>query len=375
MNDHRLRQADPYSARDLDGAEVDLLEEILAAPATPLGDRRPRKPRSLRRSLLVSVAAAASITVAVGVPALIANRNDALRPETAPPGATPSRVTPIKFAAAAVRVAEQNPRILVTAPGWKVRTVEGFDPKTGEMTFQLGPDQWRETPVYGDAHSLVGESRTNAAPRFEVTWYPSDQYEQYRSSREDVGGLQHVDVLGHRSQMVSYSATDHAVMLPPLGGVFLELRGTVGDEAEFKRFLAESIEQVDVPTWLAAMPASVVTSGGAEKAAASVLADIPVPPGFDRVAITRGVALDSYQFGAKVTGAVACGWIEEWERARSAGDDPAVARAVDALAGSRQWKVLQDMKAEGDYPETIWRYADEVAAGRLPEGFRQGLGC
>lgn len=379
MNDHRLRQADPYRGRDLHGADVDLLEEILADQAAPTRLRETRRHRSLGRRLAVSVAAAAAVTAAVGVPALIAERDTAAPleagPSSTPSQVTPSRVTPIRYAAAAVRVAEENPRILVAAPGWKVRTVEGFDPHNGETTFQLGPDRWRETPVYGDGGSLAGTSRTNAAPHFEVTWYPRDQYESYRADRATVGGLQHVTVLGRRAQMVSYSATDHAVMLPPQGEVFIELRGRLGNEAEFKRFLAEDVEQVGVGTWLAAMPASVVTSGSAETAAAAVLADIAVPPGFDRVAVARGLALDSYQFGAKVTGEVACGWIAEWDRARRAGDEAAARRAADALAGSRNWKVLAEMDAEGDYPEVIWGYADQVSAGRFPTGYRQGLGC
>lgn len=33
------------------------------------------------------------------------------------------------------------------------------------------------------------------------------------------------------------------------------------------------------------------------------------------------------------------------------------------------------MKAEGDYPEVIWQFADEVGAGRVPEGYQDGLGC
>jgi hypothetical protein len=33
------------------------------------------------------------------------------------------------------------------------------------------------------------------------------------------------------------------------------------------------------------------------------------------------------------------------------------------------------MNADGDYPEVVWQYADEVGAGQVPEGFREGLGC
>lgn len=380
MNDDRLtqllRDADPYDSGDLGGADLALLDEIVAAPAV---DQLARRRRSLRRSLVSGVAVAATITAVVGTVSLLSSPEGTRSPGATPPPTDPgpSVVTPIKYAAAAVRVAEQNPRILVTAPGWKVRTVEGFSPASGEMTFQLGPDKWREVTTYGEADSgsLMGRSRVNDAPRFEVTWYPRDQYESYRADRARESGLQHLSVLGKRSQMISYSTTEHAVMLPPEGEVFIELRGSVGNEAEFKRFLAEDIEQVDVGAWLAAMPESVVTSGSADKAATAVLAGIPLPPGFDRGSLARGVALDPYQFGAKMTGAVACGWIAEWDRARRAGDDAAAQRAADALGTSRQWKVLNEMNAEGDYPEAIWGYADQVQAGTYPEGYRSGLGC
>lgn len=382
MNDNRLtlllHDADPYDAArvaDLGGADLELLEEILGVPATD--ELTARKHRSLRRRLLTGVAVAASITAVVGTVSLLASPDGSTDPSVTPrpTDRVPSVVTPIKYAAAAVRVAEQNPRILVTASGWKVRTVEGFSPTSGEMTFQLGPDQWREAPTYGEAGSLVGRSRVNDAPRFEVTWYPRDQYEAYRADRARENGLQRLPVLDRSSQMISYAAGDHAVILPPEGKVFLELRGWVGDEAAFKRFLAEDIEQVGVDAWLAAMPESVVTSGSADKAATAILADIPLPPGFDLGSVAGGVALDSYQYGAKVTGAVTCGWIAEWDRARRAGDDAAAQRAADALGTSRQWKVLNDMNAEGDYPEAIWGYADQVQAGVFPEGYRSGLGC
>ncbi len=42
---------------------------------------------------------------------------------------------------------------------------------------------------------------------------------------------------------------------------------------------------------------------------------------------------------------------------------------------SRDWPVLLEMDAEGDYPEVVWEYADQIAAGQTPAGFEGGLGC
>ena len=45
------------------------------------------------------------------------------------------------------------------------------------------------------------------------------------------------------------------------------------------------------------------------------------------------------------------------------------------MATSRDWAILREMDAEGDYPEVVWEMADDLAAGRVPEGWRGALGC
>ena len=45
------------------------------------------------------------------------------------------------------------------------------------------------------------------------------------------------------------------------------------------------------------------------------------------------------------------------------------------LGTARDWPVLNDMDARGDYPEVVWEYAAAVAAGEVAEGHREGLGC
>jgi hypothetical protein len=75
-----------------------------------------------------------------------------------------------------------------------------------------------------------------------------------------------------------------------------------------------------------------------------------------------------------VIGAVGCGWIEEWKRAKAAGDDAAVTRAQQVLKGSHDWAALQEMNAEG-YPRMFWFYTDPVAAGREPGAYKRALSC
>ena len=69
--------------------------------------------------------------------------------------------------------------------------------------------------------------------------------------------------------------------------------------------------RVDVRTWLAALPANIVTPDRAGAAAAEVLADVPLPPGFDVGSLDVRGADDPYQFGAAMTGRVGCAWIAE----------------------------------------------------------------
>lgn len=392
MTDHDLdllvRAADPWPTDrplDLDGADDALFEEICARPAV---DRRAlvrrrlqrtRRASALRTRLAVAVVTAVGMTAAIGVPALLSghdeDRPSVQRPPTSGPAPQPATTAPLTYPAAAVRVARANPRVLVTAPGWEVRQVEGFDPRAGEMTFQQGPDRIRHEEYLG------GQLVVNDAPRLEVTWYPREQYDAFRAERAQEAHRQDVTVFGRTAQMISYSATEHAVLLPPKGRVFLELRGNVGDEAAFKRFLADDVEQVDIRTWLAAMPPSVVTADNLDTSVRRALVGIPLPPGFDATSLDRGLALDRYQFGARLTGMVACGWIGEWERARRSGHLAAADRAALALGTSRDWPLLHEMDAEGDYPEVVWQYAEAVASApagsgtAAVEGYRGALGC
>lgn len=112
-----------------------------------------------------------------------------------------------------------------------------------------------------------------------------------------------------------------------------------------------------------------------QDAADKVLADVPLPPGFDRAALDGLGTNDPYQFGAEVTSLVGCGWIDEYLRAERAGDTAAVNRAADALRSSHNWKVLRQMVDAGDWAEVFWEISDKVAAGDVPSGYTEGLGC
>jgi hypothetical protein len=103
-------------------------------------------------------------------------------------------------------------------------------------------------------------------------------------------------------------------------GSTIEIRGTARDLHDFTSTLS-LFHQVDLDTWLAAMPASVVTPSSRADVVDQMLADMPLPPRFNLARLHIGPLRDRYQLGAQVSAAVGCGWIDEWLSAKPDGDD------------------------------------------------------
>ncbi|WP_262284314.1 hypothetical protein [Micromonospora sp. MA102] len=357
--DRLVRDADPYRPGfigGLDGAKQALLEEIMSEPTpdrvaeAPQPRSRPR--RGLVRRLAGPLTAAAAL---VGVLAVVtvhgqppddrqAAPTDTVGPTTAGP------TTSVAFSPVALQAAERNPRLLIDEPGWKVTTVYGFAEKQGTIAFRKGGRQ------------------------LDMNWYPADQYAGYHADRRQVSAPEAVKVDGWSGDLFRYRSDDFAVMLRPRDGVFVELRASGANRTEFDRTLTHVV-RVDVRTWLAALPPEIVTPARVDERATVVLADIPLPPDFDKAALAGLGTNDAYQFGAQVTSRIGCAWIAEWQRAKRAGDDAALRRAADALRSSHNWQVLHQMNDEGDWPEVFWETADKVAAGDVPRGYDQALGC
>jgi hypothetical protein len=350
--DRMVRAADrnrPDVIEHLDGAEQTLLEEIVSA------DARSQDRRGMLRRTAGALVAAALLTGVLAASTVLRERPD-------DPGAGPAAPTvlddqpaehqagPMVYSAAVIKAAEDNPRLLIDQPGWKVTTVYGFAEEHGTIAFDNGGRQ------------------------MEMNWYPADQYDDYHTDRLAVSKPAPVQVDGRAGDLFRYSDNDFAVMLRPRDGAFVELRVQGLARAAFDRVLAD-VKHVDVPTWLAALPATIVTPGRVDSAAAKILADVPLPPGFDVGTLETVGVNDPYQFGAEVTGRVGCAWIAEWIRADRAGDDAALGKASDALRSSHQWKVLLDMKDEGGWSEVFWETADGVAAGNTSNGYASAIGC
>lgn len=196
------------------------------------------------------------------------------------------------YAAAAVKVAEANPRLLVTAPGWKVTDANEFEIGNGEMTFADG------------------------TRKLSLTWYPARLYRSYLRDRASVSEPRSSRLLGHAATTVDYGRGEYATMLSPFGAVFVELRGRLGGRSAYRSVLA-SLRPVDVDTWLGAMPPSVVAPEAQPRTVRRMLRGIPLPPNFHPIGLTgESTVLDHYSLGVKVADAVACGWVEAWLAAR-----------------------------------------------------------
>jgi hypothetical protein len=246
------------------------------------------------------------------------------------------------FAAAAIEVAETNPRLLVAEPGWSVTDAGEFEADEGEITFSDG------------------------SRRLGIHWYPARQYDEYLRDRADVSTPEVSKLLGQTATTVYYGPpqSEYATMLSPQGDVFLEIRGRL-PQKEYDA-VVHSLRPVDIDAWLGAMPPNVVRPEARPAAVEQMLRGVPLPPGFDAGALQgESSVLNHYQLAAKVGNAVACGWVESWLGATGAGDPARAEEAVAAMASSRHWPLTQVL---GGYPSNIASIAEELESGHLNRG-------
>ena len=224
------------------------------------------------------------------------------------------------WAAPLVKVAESVPRLLVGE--WQVTRADEFAVGQGEMDF------------------------TDGARTVQLSW---------RKGGDPI----------HKDGIIGWEQQGYA----------LELRGEAAAEARAE------LRAVSIDEWLSAMPASVVRPVEGDQVVDQMLRDLPLPPGFDRSELdTGGLPRDRHQLGARVVGAVACGWIATWID----GEPKARAEAIAALKTARSWAVLKEMEREGKYGEVLLQYVDAIAAdgkvvGGKPvsveESYKSALGC
>lgn len=319
----------------LAAARAELLEEIMSTPVHDRPAAVTQPPR--HRRWLVPLAAAAAVAALLVVPTYLLSGEDDAREVPTPASAPPA----------------------ATAHDWVVLQAEG----------------WTATYV-SDAGGEREVQYDNGDATLQVNLREAEARDTYI---EDRRGIDHpkvdpgapVRLLGREGLMWHYSRTDHTTIGEVEGEHYPEVRGSGMDEAAYVGLL-DRLSWTDDAAFEASLPADFVTGGERESTISSMLGGVAMPRGFE---VPPTDEKDPYQLGAHVAGSVACAWLDIFAEAKASGDEEAMQRAAAALGDSRGWDVLHEMNTEGDYPEVLWEYADEVGAGRVPQGYRQGLGC
>ncbi|WP_129669069.1 hypothetical protein [Phytoactinopolyspora endophytica] len=315
----------------LRSAETELMEEIMSTPvletvagAEPPG-RQPRRWVTGRR--LAAVAGIAAVATAAAF--TVQTNTDS--------GSV--------WASEVMKVAESVPRLIVDHPDWQITDAEQFTLNEGTMTVSDGTYQLH-----------VG---------WASEWDYASKVENLQSVYEEERSLA---VAGHEAVLLFSPETGDGTVLWQQGDYVVEVLTltVLNDGQEIDASTLEdvvgSFTQVDVDTWLDAMPDDVVQPDDVEAAVEEMLADIPTPDGFDPTDLAESAGVrDQYHLGADVTGAVACGWIGQWTEATDSGDDSAASEAEEALGSSYDWPILKTMEPEGDFPYVVWGYADALA--------------
>ncbi len=245
------------------------------------------------------------------------------------------------YAAEVLAVAEGSPRLLIDADGWAVTRADEFNAEQGEMTFEHG------------------------ARSADLHWRPADTHVGYVQDRRAGAGIEErITVVGDAGVLFRYAGSDSFTALWLRGEHSLEFRIDGTTEDEFRR-VAEALVAVSVETWLDALPDSVVRPADRDAAVTEMLSGLPLPDTFDRTVLDGAQTSDRYQLGAQVSGAVACGWLDQWAAAERAGDEERQTQAAEALATTPTWPILLEMNDEGDYPEVVWELAAAVNAGDI----------
>ena len=354
---------DAVSRLPLESARAELLEEIMTtvAPDRTTTDEPLRERHGPGRRWLVPLAAAA---VVAGIAA------SSLWWEQVGEGTGPSGSTPVAGLPSGASSGQPAPspepapsvasghRAVLDAPGWTVEHTEASDDGYGEVYYASGRSS------------------------LEITWYPAKSYASYVEDRAHIvdppAPGRPVEVLGRPGQLWAYSAKDHTVIREVQDGHWMEFRGSGMDEAGYLALLAQ-LRLVDLQGFEQALPQRFVTDTERADTVDGILAGITAASGVGypdgRPGGPKSEEQDPYQLGAEVAGSYACAWLDEFATATDAGAAARAAEAARVLSTSHDWPVLDQMNPSGDYPEVLWEYADQAAAGQVPAGYDGGLGC
>jgi hypothetical protein len=322
----------------LESGRAELLEEIMTTVA-PDRQTDPTPTRTSRRNRWVAPLAAAAVVAGLASGTLAWQQHRAEKDDS-------NQVATLGL--------PEGQAVVLDAPGWKV---DG-----------LGGD---------------GIRFHNGDANLEITSYAANDYESYVTDREHIvdppAPGSPVTVLGRPGQLWAYSATDHTVIREVEDGHWMEFRGDGMDRDGFLTLLGQLRMTTDAE-FNAALPDDYVTTDERDVAAQQILAEIRdvshagFPDGTS-LELGDGEAKDHYQFGVEVVAQYTCAWLEDFENAKAHDQQGRADEAARVLGTSRQWPILNQLNAEGDYPEVVWELTDQAVAGQVPDWYSEGLGC
>lgn len=385
-----IAAADPVDPTALRGVDLEAIEaELLAdldgeqlAAAVPPG-ARPDRHRALRLRLAVGTAGLVALATAI----LLLAPGSSKHPSEA-------------YGADLVRFAESSPLLLLEGPGWRVEDVneerrrEGIE---GSVEFVTGrpipPESIRFTTNPRTGRPEI--QRPPAAVRqrqVALSWHDGSLRHWLRQTRSlQYGRWTTAPVLGataHVNTRAELEGTGgpgdrEMIALWPEGGHVLELRAAVPDLGAFEERLGW-LTQVDLQTWLAAMPPQVVKAGDHDAVVREMLTGVPVPKPFSPSRVPdEGLIVDRSRVAGEVTSTVTCLWFRQWGDARRTGDRPAALEAERAIATAPRWPIVRQAEREGSSFELLLKLIKSMPTGvwqfgphrwRLPPK-AEGLGC
>lgn len=346
---------------DADVAALITVDARLALTALAGADRSPsalpapaRAPRPLTRRYRVVVGLGA---VAAGLAALVL-----------PVGGGSQRA----WAAPLVQFAQRSPLLVLDKAGWSVtRADEKGD--LGEMTFANGTNTadlvWQPASSAVDLNDRfsTGVNRGAAPTPSGLASVIEIPVDAPASAAVTASTLPRSGVAGSTRRVlpIRFAGTW------TVESASVQFTADVSTLVEFTDLLA-ALKQVDVDDWLSAMPASVIAAAGQPAVIAALLDGVPIPDGMDVAGLAdAALVTDRYQLVTRVAGAVACAWLDRWFEATEAGDRRAAKFAADALATSRHWPMLAEIRAAGFFSDEVWAWADAVNGG---PGIATGVG-
>jgi hypothetical protein len=285
-----------------------------------------------RRRTVVVLAAAVALVAVVGLSLLAWQDRNELHTINGPSPTVPAPA------------AANAPRVVVTAPGWTITSIQETTSTYGEMTFQ-------------------NQDRTSA---LSLNWYPVKQYDELHNDRQHDSHGSDATVLGKQATLFLYRDTSiqSQRMMWVDGPVFFELAsGQVATAEEFLNLVA-TLHYSDEPTFLAALPPEALDPGEAQATLQEILTHIPTPPGFAITSIDLGRMTMLYSLDYPIVHDVTCAWVQRWVDGTAQGDAARVDAAVAAMGTWRTWPLTLG----SDYlAPTVGKLADSMARG-VPAG-------